>query len=1477
MHPPFIAVGDAAGTVSVWDVAAATVVARMDATGDEDERSAAADEAGAAEEASAGGGTDRAPDEGGGGPMEELGGAGAGGSKLPRLRGLRRRLSSSDFYSNAAEPQGGSSTPDSVGTGAGSSSAASAGAAATRGSGNDGGVIRLSWLGRRGACLCAVVAPNRVCMWDTTRPAHATSTFHARRLWTREFVDPVLCILEDPFDERRSVVCSTNGWVQFVRDLTTRRPLKETSKYRVTSSSGAPFSAVTFSPHSRDLLLFLLPREIFLFDSVIRQAVGILHTDGADFSRILPCPQTPSQLLCIHEDDSLSVWHTDWPRAGDETTGEIKYECRMTTTLLPRSAATARAGAAGVGDRLLRVTTMPHCDDALVGLTSGGRLVQWQLRLSSVSPRAIDGFGHGPSCALFCSTPEAESGGADAVAIVHSQTFVSGRVTCIAVEPIDAAAGGTKAARRIALGTGGGMVYVVDAWTGSVEVALRVHPCGVRCIAWTDAAKSELLSASSQRLRPAGASAVPASASKYCNRVMWTSLDSGRSRELPWLCGGVPPPVVLRERVRAAAGGHEAGADGDEDSLDELSSDSDDDENVNQRGDVSSAVTSRADAEAVRSIAVSPDSQLAFVVFTSQPPVLLYLRPGRLPRRLPCAGSPVPGCSSLLWLPQAAERDTDSVRAKVLCAAASRGGGGRGAQVRSGATRAVLVVDIAVEFMGQSLRGHRPTTDKDGRPLYLAVSATAVLRCPLKANVPAAVASGDDAREEAAHAHDAITALALKDDQLAVGNASGVIQFFTFDWDAGATGGALSGAAFEGVTSLDVHAGAIRSLAFTPTDGVYQLLALTQEATYCVCDIEGRTVVSSSVEVSAPAARASAWAAENYPVVLGVDGTPRVFDLSLTFSCMPLLRAMLAGSGCTDLLTAADWARLRIATLRPECVRACCGEAAPREGREAELFGVLTSAQRGALLSASATPELLCLASARVFGDADAIRRWSIAAHYLAQFSGAEASPVRLLPSCDLMCSAEDVEATERAILGLRTRQWRSKSAVAQATVSTFSDDEETGTDSSDSDAAGVAESDTAARGSPVPAASDAPSVPVAARETSSSSLVSRFSFRRRSKPSVPPPPPAAPQPQPNPAPRGIVARARQSSASRAERKAERARADVAAREEAVAVQQHSELVHGLVRFGECGRAVDTMLGSTSLVNRHSLSPDARGVGPRADGAGGGDGAAAPSRVDLRRSSSVVGVSFQTPSLAGPPQYSRGEWNALQACLVAAIRGPAMLDRTVVEVSSALASSDRFDEAIDLLCLVRREFEACLMLQQKGRWREAAVLAITADSWDDLPSEGGGTAQRPWRASPKQRRVLRMWADHLVASGKREAAVELLLSIGAYVHAAVLLSEVDATLLDGAFLLDAAAARGVALDDDGSPLPVTAAEPDSGGSRLEANSVFVSGSSGSLRVPDGDTDSFVAVRRIATVNVARYLQALDDAAGAESYLAERAR
>ena len=118
--------------------------------------------------------------------------------------------------------------------------------------------------------------------------------------------------------------------------------------------------------------------------------------------------------------------------------------------------------------------------------------------------------------------------------------------------------------------------------------------------------------------------------------------------------------------------------------------------------------------------------------------------------------------------------------------------------------------------------------------------------------------------------------------------------------------------------------------------------------------------------------------------------------------------------------------------------------------------------------------------------------------------------------------------------------------------------------------------------------------------------------------------------------------------------------------------------------------------------------------------------------------------------LASPPGSATFFVDALRAVALSAAVSPALQDLTVKVVAASLVQAPEPLPGIHLLCAVGRYQEACLQLQDAGRWVDACTLAATHLSGSD------------------RARVLERWGHHCFNSeGELWRALALYVAAGA--------------------------------------------------------------------------------------------------------------
>ena len=77
------------------------------------------------------------------------------------------------------------------------------------------------------------------------------------------------------------------------------------------SAEGRSFRGLEVSPHLRNIVFFLMAREIIVFDFELGRAVGSTRLESSiePFSALRVMKNDPELLTCLHDDGSVSMWH----------------------------------------------------------------------------------------------------------------------------------------------------------------------------------------------------------------------------------------------------------------------------------------------------------------------------------------------------------------------------------------------------------------------------------------------------------------------------------------------------------------------------------------------------------------------------------------------------------------------------------------------------------------------------------------------------------------------------------------------------------------------------------------------------------------------------------------------------------------------------------------------------------------------------------------------------------------------------------------------------------------------------------------------------------------------------------------------------------------------------------------------------------------------------------------------------------------
>mmetsp|Transcript_36033 Transcript_36033/g.101454 ORF Transcript_36033/g.101454 Transcript_36033/m.101454 type:complete len:359 (+) Transcript_36033:138-1214(+) len=116
--------------------------------------------------------------------------------------------------------------------------------------------------------------------------------------------------------------------------------------------------------------------------------------------------------------------------------------------------------------------------------------------------------------------------------------------------------------------------------------------------------------------------------------------------------------------------------------------------------------------------------------------------------------------------------------------------------------------------------------------------------------------------------------------------------------------------------------------------------------------------------------------------------------------------------------------------------------------------------------------------------------------------------------------------------------------------------------------------------------------------------------------------------------------------------------------------------------------------------------------------------------------------------LETPPENPNYLVDGLKACVVAAAVSPNEFHNTCHVIAVNHIAAGRISEGIQLLCITKRHYEACMYLQTSGLWTEAASLAACCLS------------------GSQRREVMMKWARHLKTKKKYRKATMLALQEG---------------------------------------------------------------------------------------------------------------
>eukprot|EP00824_Muranothrix_gubernata_P010027 TRINITY_DN2283_c0_g1_i2.p1 TRINITY_DN2283_c0_g1~~TRINITY_DN2283_c0_g1_i2.p1 ORF type:complete len:1213 (+),score=258.75 TRINITY_DN2283_c0_g1_i2:59-3697(+) len=272
------------------------------------------------------------------------------------------------------------------------------------------------------------------------------------KLWKRDFPEDLQSIHFNPFDSTHVCLSADRGYIYFLRGFSPLvAPTRADRQYRVTgrmtSQQEAAFGNIlqmVFSPHTRNVIYFLLPREVIIFDLLIHQTVGSVGLDKerAPFARMMTCRKHPDYLFCLHEDGSL----TSWCKKGKEFLYEL--ECEWDLVKQNKTA----------GLKINAICNGPLFEMKFAAVTADGRLSIWDYKRPEVE-------GTEPEEAKFSMQGLLQN--------------ILSPITNVAVSPYSA-----PGESLVAVGNEEGTIQIFDMLTSSLVTEYSVHPTAVRGLIW---------------------------------------------------------------------------------------------------------------------------------------------------------------------------------------------------------------------------------------------------------------------------------------------------------------------------------------------------------------------------------------------------------------------------------------------------------------------------------------------------------------------------------------------------------------------------------------------------------------------------------------------------------------------------------------------------------------------------------------------------------------------------------------------------------------------------------------------------------------------------------------------------------------------------------------------------------------------------------------------------------------------------------
>lgn len=238
-----------------------------------------------------------------------------------------------------------------------------------------GPVVDMSWHPATHYLLAALHQLSSLVLWNVNT---------GQKLWHVQFKEPIISIKFNTFDPGQICAATDLGQIYFVKDFNeTQKPRQIDLKYRISgtntqtptpapnSTTSQPpdiadkhdFVEMKFSPHSRNIMYFLLKRRILIFDIAIHQAIGSIALDRgkAPFLQVIPCKHRSHLLFCLHRDGSITAWHK-------REEGYV-YDLQCTLDTVTVNIHMRKSGLAILG---IAAGLSPQTEKSIVGIRSDG-------------------------------------------------------------------------------------------------------------------------------------------------------------------------------------------------------------------------------------------------------------------------------------------------------------------------------------------------------------------------------------------------------------------------------------------------------------------------------------------------------------------------------------------------------------------------------------------------------------------------------------------------------------------------------------------------------------------------------------------------------------------------------------------------------------------------------------------------------------------------------------------------------------------------------------------------------------------------------------------------------------------------------------------------------------------------------------------------------------------------------------------------